>query len=307
MTEPAVRSPADRSPADLGQLAPGTFYTLLAAAGFAAVSIFTSVALASGLTLATVLAWRYVLAAVVLTTFVGARKYKRIPPREMWRFVTIGGFGQALLVYLALSSLRYIPAGTLAFLFYTYPSWVALVQAVRGAERLDLRRAAALALSFGGIAVMVGMPGATAVDWRGVALALSAAMVYGAYIPVMRVLQKDHPVAPTSAYSKIGAALAFLVLAVADRSFTYQIEPAIWGVIVALVIVSTVLPSVFFLMGLIRLGPVRTAIVSTVEPFLTAVLGVIVLAQPLTLPTVLGGALIVGAVVLLQFRRDRVA
>src|SRR5690606_1928986 len=106
---------------------------------------------------------------------------------EMLRFVTIGGFGQALLVYLALSSLAYIPAATLAFLFYTYPAWVALVQSVRGAERLDLRRAAALALSFAGIVVMVGLPGGTGASgapaadgeqWRGVALALAAAMVY---------------------------------------------------------------------------------------------------------------------------------
>ena len=173
----------------------------------------------------------------------------------MLRFVTIGGFGQALLVFLALSSLQFIPAATLAFLFYSYPAWVALVQAVRGAERLDPRRVLALALSFAGIGVMVGMPGVEGIDWRGVALALSAAMVYGAYIPVMRVIQRDHPVAPTSALSKIGAALAFLVLSISDQSFTYQIAPSVWGIILALTILSTVLPSVFFLMGLIRLGP----------------------------------------------------
>lgn len=293
--------------ADASQLAPGTFFTLLAATGFAAVSILTSLATATGLSLAALLAWRYVLAAVVLTGYVGANSYKRIPPREMLLFITIGGFGQALLVYLALSSLAYIPVATLAFLFYSYPAWVALVQAVRGAERLDRRRVAALALSFAGIVTMVGLPGAETVDRRGVMLAIAAAMVYGAYIPAMRVLQRDHPVAPTSAYSKIGAALAFLVMSVGDRSFTWQLEPTTWAIVMALVIFSTVLPSVFFLMGLIRLGPVRTAIVSTVEPFLTALLGVAVLGQALTLPTLGGGALIIAAVVLLQFKRDRVA
>jgi drug/metabolite transporter (DMT)-like permease len=299
---PQVQS--DSQPAAIGS---GTAFTLLAAAGFAAVSIFTSLATAAGLTLATVLAWRYTLSAVVLTTYVGTRQYKRIPPKEMLSFVFIGGFGQALLVFLALSSLKYIPAATLAFLFYSYPAWVALVQAVRGAERLDARRALALTLSFAGIGLMVGLPGAGGIDTRGVALALGAAIIYGAFIPVMRHLQKDHPVAPTSAYSKIGAALAFLVMSVADQSFTYQIAPATWGVLIALTLFSTVLPSVFFMMGLIRLGPVRTAIVSTVEPFLTALLGVIVLRQSLTIPTMLGGALIVSAVVLLQFKRDRVA
>jgi drug/metabolite transporter (DMT)-like permease len=292
---------------DTSQLAPGTLFTLLAALGFAAVSILTSLATAAGLTLATVLAWRYVLSAVLLTTWVGTHDYKRIPPWEMLRFIVIGGGGQALLVYLALSSLAYIPVATLAFLFYTYPAWVALVQAVRGAEALDARRVAALTLSFIGIGVMVGMPDAETIDWRGFALALSAAMIYGAYIPVMRVLQRDHPVAPPSAYSKIGAALVFLILSVSDQSFTWRIDGETWLVILALTVFSTVLPSVFFLMGLIRLGPVRTAIVSTVEPFLTAMLGVIVLRQRLTVPTLLGGALIVGAVVLLQFRRDRVA
>lgn len=304
---------------DTGALGAGTVYTLLAAAGFAAVSILTSLATAAGLSLATVLAWRYTLSAVVLVTWVGAKQYQRIRPNEMLQLVALGGGGQALLVFVALSALAYIPAATLAFLFYTYPAWVALVQAVRGAERLDGRRALALALSFAGIGVMVGLPalsadaaaGASAampaLDWRGVALALGAAMIYGAYIPMMRALAKDHPVAPVSAYGKIGLALAFLVLAVSDRSFTYQMSLSTWGVIAALTIFSTVLPGIFFLMGLVRLGPVRTAIVSTVEPFLTALLGVVVLSQSLTLPTVMGGALIVAAVVLLQFKRDRVA
>lgn len=292
---------------DTGALGAGTFYTLLAAAGFAAVSIFTSLAIAAGLSLATILAWRYTLSAVALVSWVGARNYKRIRPNEMMRLVALGGGGQALLVYVALSALKYIPAATLAFLFYTYPAWVALVQGVRGAEKLDGRRALALALSFVGIGVMVGMPGAEQLDWRGIALALGAAAIYGAYIPMMRWLAKDHPVAPVSAYGKIGSALAFLVLAVADQSFTWQMEPRTWLVIGALTIFSTVLPGVFFLMGLVRLGPVRTAIVSTVEPFLTALLGVFVLSQALTLPTVLGGVLIICAVVLLQFKRDRVA
>ncbi len=296
---------------EAGALGAGTFYTLLAAAGFAAVSILTSLATATGLSLATVLAWRYTLSAVVLVGWVGARQYKRIRPNEMLLLIGLGGGGQALLVFVALSALAYIPAATLAFLFYTYPAWVALVQALRGAEALDTRRLLALVLSFTGIGVMVGLPAggpdAAALDWRGVALALGAAAIYGAYIPMMRVLAKDHPVAPVSAYGKIGSALAFLLLAVGDRSFTYQMEPRTWLVIGALTIFSTVLPGVFFLMGLVRLGPVRTAIVSTVEPFLTALLGVVVLSQALTLPTVLGGVLIITAVLLLQFRRDRVA
>jgi drug/metabolite transporter (DMT)-like permease len=285
----------------------GTAYTLLAALGFAAVSTLTSIALGEHVSLFTILTWRYVLGSVVMTTFVATRGFKRMRWSESMKFIIIGGGGQALLVGLALSSLSYITAATLGFLFYTYPAWVTLVQAVRGAERLTLRRAIALALSFGGIVVIVGAPGAVSLPVKGVALALGAAMIYGIYIPTMRTLQKDYPVSLTSAYAKIGSALCFLMLAVSDQSFVYSMSGNAWGAIVALTLFSTVLPSVFFMMGLLRLGPVRTAIVSTVEPFLTAILGAVVLGQALTGNVLLGGAMIVAAVVVLQVKRERVA
>lgn len=299
----------DRAPGGTDRSArAGAGFTLLAASGFAAVSILTSLAMRAGVSLSTVLAWRYVLSAVVLVGWVGAHSYpRRMRANEALLWMAVGGGGQALLVYLALSSLAYITAATLAFLFYTYPVWVTIVQAVRGAERLDAKRAAALVLSFAGTALMVGSPTGGSAAWRGIALALGAAVLYGFFIPAMQWMQKDWPVAMTSAYSKIGAATCFLLLSVGDGSFQFAFPSSAWGAIVALTLWSTVLPSVFFLMGLMRLGPVRTAIVSTVEPFLTALLGAAVLGQPLTLRTMAGGAAIVAAVIVLQFKRSRVA
>ncbi|MDQ8155196.1 MAG: DMT family transporter [Gemmatimonadota bacterium] len=286
----------------------GVGLTLLAASGFAAVSILTSVAMRTGLSLETVLTWRYVLSAVVLVVWVGTQTYpKRMRPNEALLWMAAGGGGQALMVYLALSSLAYISAATLAFLFYTYPVWVTIVQALRGAERLDARRGAALALSFAGTAVMVGSPEMGGGALRGVGLALGAAVLYGLLIPAMQWMQKDWPIAVTSAYSKIGAALCFLALSTGNRTFQFALSAPEWGAVIALTLWSTVLPSIFFLMGLMRLGPVRTAIVSTVEPFLTAVLGAMVLSQPLTVRTLAGGVAIVAAVIVLQVRRSRVA
>ncbi len=297
------------SPAETGA---GTMFTLLAALGFAAVSTLTSIATGQGVPLPVVLMWRYVIGAVVMVSFVATRHYPRMPWREAMRFITLGGGGQALLVGMALSSLKYIGVATLAFLFYTYPAWVTLVQTIRGAEPVTVRRLAALALSFGGIVVIVGAPlagggSAGALPWTGIALALGAAVVYGMYIPLMQWMQKSHPVSVTSAYGKIGSAFCFLLLALKDQTLTANLSSTAWTAIVALAIFSTVLPSVFFLMGLMRLGPVRTAIVSTVEPFLTAILGALVLRQAVTTNILIGGAMIVAAVVVLQFRRERVA
>lgn len=295
-------------PAETGT---GTLFTLLAACGFAAVSTFTVIATKQGVSLAALLMWRYVIGAAVMVTFVTTRNYPRMPWRETVRFLVLGGGGQALLVGMALSSLRYVTPATLAFLFATYPAWVTLVQIVRGAERLTARRLAALALSLGGIVVISGAPLAAASESSnvriGLALALGAAVVYGMYIPLMQWMQKSHPVAVTSAYAKIGSAFCFLIWALSNQTVSANFTSTAWLAIAGLALFSTVLPSVFFLMGLMRLGPVRTAIVSSVEPFLTAMLAAVVFGQSITSNILIGGAMIVAAVVLLQFKRERVA
>jgi len=289
---------------------------LLAALGFAAVSTLISLAVGERVSLFTILTWRYTLSAVVLVMWVGTRRYPKVAWKEAMRLIVLGGGGQALFVGLALSSLQFITAATLGFLFFTFPAWMTLVQLLRGAEALSARRAIALVGVCGGVGVIVLQlansgtrdlsPFAGSGTAHGIALALGAAAVYGLYIPLMQWMQKSHPSAVTSAYANIGAALCFLMLTVGERSLTLSISGRAWGAILALALCSTVLPSVFFLKGLMRLGPVRTAIVSSVEPFLTAVLGAVVLAQPMT-SVMSGGAMIVSAVVLLQYRRERVA
>lgn len=288
-------------------LGPGTFYTLLAAAGFSAVSTLTSIALADGLALSAVLWWRYALGAVVMVVVLALGRFPLLPRSDALAWLVLGGGGQALLVGLALSSLRFIDVATLAFLFYTYPAWVTVVQAVRRAERLSAARVAALAFSFGGVVLISGRPGSGGVAWQGVALALAAAMVYGGYIPLMQRIQKAHSVLVTTTYGKIGSAVCFFLLVGGPAGLTVALPRTAWLAILALTIFSTVLPGIFFLMGLMRLGPVRTAIVSTVEPFLTAALGLVVLHQAVTAAILVGGAMIVAAVIILQLPRERVA
>lgn len=281
----------------------GTIFTLLAALGFSAVSILTQIATSGGLSLSAVLAWRYVLASLILVAWVGVEgDRRRLPVGDTAGWLVIGGGGQALVVWLALSSLAYIKPATLAFLFYTYPTWVALLQVARGSERIDAPRGMALVLSFVGIVLVAGTPEIGTDAFRGYALAIGAAVSYALYIPAMEWLQKDWPVANTTALAKIGAAACFVFVAVSDGSFSWNLGLSSWAAILALTVLATVLPSILFMMGLLRLGPLRTAIVSSVEPFLTALLGMAVLSQPLSAATAAGGAAIVAAVLLNQRR-----
>jgi drug/metabolite transporter (DMT)-like permease len=198
------------------------------------------------------------------------------------------------------------------FLFYTFPAWVVLFAAVRGSERLGGAKLGALALSLGGIACTVGLPGGGAPGaaaagaggpaWPGVALALAAAVVYALYIPYLGRLQARATPAGAAAWVCAGAAAVLGAAAGVRGTFTAGLGPAGWAAVAALALVCTTVAFIAFMRGLGRLGPVRTAIVSTVEPFFTAVLGAVALGQPFGPATLAGGALIAAAVVLLQRR-----
>ena len=285
-----------------------TIHILLAALGFGAISIFTVVATQrGGATLLSVLAWRYLLATLALIVLSRGVAPLRIPPRRALAILLLGGGGQTLIALLALSALRFIPASTLGFLFYTFPAWVALFGLVRRTERLDARRAIALLLALAGIAVMVGVPGGSVGSLTGVLMALASAVAYALYIPLLERLQKGITPAAASAYICTGASVLLVSIGVTLGAFQTNMSTKAWGAILGLALVSTTAAFVLFLKGLAVLGPLRSAIISTVEPFFTAILAAAVLSQPLTASTVAGGAMVATAVVLLAMARSPAA
>ena len=288
---------------DRRSVARATGLVVLAACCFGSIPILVSIGAALGVTLLTILVWRYVLGGALLALAAGGPRALRLPRALAVRALVIGGAGQAFVALVSLSALRYIPASALSFLFYTYPAWIAVIAALRGVEPLTRRRVVALLLSFAGITMMIGMPGSESLHPAGIALALGSALFYALYVPAIGALQQTIAPRVVAAYMSIGALLVLVLVSPVLGGFAIRLSPQAWGVVAALGLVSTLLGFLAFLRGLAVIGPVRTAIVATVEPFWTAVLAALVLEQPLTVPTLAGGALIAAAVIVIQFTR----
>lgn len=288
-------------------LARASALVLFSACCFGSIPILTTLAIGGGARLVDVLSWRYLIAAALLVVVSGGLAQVRQPAKRAMPLLVLAGGGQAAIAFVSLSALRYIPAAMLTFLFYTYPAWVAVISALRGAERITRARAIALALSLAGIALMVGIPGAGSLHPVGVLLALSSALMYAAYIPMIDHLGRGLPPAVTSVYASGGAAVILVAVALLQGGLGVRFTPLAWGAIGTMAVVSTVLAFIAFLRGLAEIGPVRTAIMSTIEPFWTALLGALVLRQALGPRTFAGGVCIAAAVVLLQLGQGREA
>lgn len=275
-----------------------TLLVALAACGFGSISVLMVVGQRNGLTLASAMSWRYLVATPFLLLIAG-QGLRTLDRRRGVTLLVVGGLGQVAISGISLYSLRWLDVATLGFLFYTFPAWVAVLSALRGLERVDARKLTALALALGGLAIILGAPRAGALPVAGVACALGAAFIYAAYIPLLHWMRGPLSASSASAVVIAGAGIAYTIGAVWRDEFRFAMSGPAWAVIGLLALGSTVITFIMFLNGLAVLGPVRTAIISTIEPFYTAILGAIVLDQHLGPGTAIGGALIGAAVLLL--------
>lgn len=267
--------------------------------GFGSLSTLTVLAANAGLPLINAMFWRYLLAVSVLIVFL-RKETLTVTRNRAFRLMLVGAIGQALITYLSLKALDYLPVGPLAFLFYTYPAWVAITSAITGRESLTLSRLSALLIAMIGIAVMVGTPAAESLNPVGVALALGTAFLYALYLPSLHKAQAGIRPDVATFYLLIGvlASFAASIILTGEGKFPVSIDQ--WKYVLLLSLVCTVAAFSTLIAGLRTLGPVRTSIISTIEPFFTAVLGVVFLGQSLSRSTFAGGAIVALAVVILQ-------
>jgi drug/metabolite transporter (DMT)-like permease len=283
-----------------------TLLIILSALSFGSISVLTVLVTAAGVPLLTAMAWRYLLGVILLGAVARPGRIRSIPTIRVVQLVVTGGCGQALITYLSLHALEYIPVGPLAFLFYTYPAWVAFLAALRKTERLTSVRIIALTLALAGVTIMVGAP-TERLNPIGVMLALGSALLYSAYLPALEYVQAGIPAVIATFLLIGGAAIAFVMAALLTGDLFIPAGIMVWSEILVLAVVSTVIAFLTLIKGLAVLGPVRTSIVATVEPFFTATLGVLVLGNQMSTATLLGGILIAGAVLLIHWNSTQFA
>lgn len=285
----------------------GTLISLAAGAAFGAMAIFAKLAYEQGTTVGTLLSVRFTLAAALFWALVLARgvvgELRALPRRDVAAGLALGACGYALQSGCYFTALTRIDASLLSLLLYTFPAIVAVAAVAIGRERLDARRVAALGLALSGLVFVVAGAGTGGLEAIGVVLGLGAAIVYSAYILVSDGVV--HRVSPLvlSALVCTGAAGPLIVgssllgeLRLGDVSATG------WGWLVCLSAVSTVGAIVFFFAGLQRVGPTTASILNTVEPLVTVLLAFLVFSERLGPVQMLGGALVLSAVLALHAR-----
>lgn len=273
----------------------GILLVAISAAAFGTLAIFGRYADADGIDVLTVLFFRFSLAAVVMAMLLVARREPLPRGLALLQLMAMGAVGYVGQAFCYLTALKYASAGLVALLLYLYPVLVAILSTLWLREPMTRWKTFTLGLALAGTALTVGPEGG---QLLGVLLAISGAVIYSVYILVATHVVKRVSAIQSSTVilASAGAMSGILMLA---KGPTLPATGAGWAAIGSLVLIATVLPIVTFLAGLERIGPTTAAMLSTLEPVVTVLLAALLFGETLRPVTLLGGGLVLLAVLLL--------
>jgi drug/metabolite transporter (DMT)-like permease len=193
-----------------------------------------------------------------------------------------------------------ISAGDSALILAVSPVLTALLAAALGMDRLTAPKLAGALLAFAGVVVVIGASHALSLgsSLLGDALTLGAAVVWAVYsVGASKVVRSIDPLRATT-WTVIAGAAFLVPLGVAESVASPPVEVtfAIIGAVLYSGVLAAGVANVFVFIAIRYVGPTRTTAMQLLLPAGAVVLGAIFLAEPIGLPQVVGGAVIVAGV-----------
>lgn len=207
-------------------------------------------------------------------------------------------------------ALEYAPASNVSLIVCTAPVWTALLLSlIDRSERMTRRQTAGCALAFVGV-VLVVLNGRFVLHLspRGDLLALSAALLWMLYSLVIKRLGDRLPVAYVTRkvfFYGIVTILPWFAWEPFDLPAATLRHPAVWGNLLFLGVVASLLCYVLWNAAMTRLGAVRTTNYIYLNPLVTMLTAALVIDERITPAALCGAALILSGMWLAERERRR--
>jgi len=221
----------------------------------------------------------------------------------------LGVLGYYASSFLDFLGLQYVGAGVGRLIIFLYPTMVLLLSFLFLHKRPSRSEIIALVLSYAGIALVVSDQADSSASGRlflwGALLIFAGALGYAVYLvagsQVVKRIGSMRFTAYSMAIATLPAVLQFLAL---EPLSALALPAPVWGYVLVLATVSTVLPVFMVAEALRRIGANQFALIGAVGPVSVAITSSIGLNEPFTLVQAVGGLLVIFGVLLVSLKRS---
>lgn len=278
----------------------GFIYGAIAAASYGMNPLFALPLYAAGMSVDSVLFYRYVFAVVALGILMKLQHESfALKKADILPLVIMGllfSFS-SLLLFL---SYNYMDAGIASTILFVYPVMVAVIMGVFFKERISLLTIFSILLALSGISLLYQGEGGKPLSTLGILFVLFSSLAYAIYIVgVNRSSLKALPTVKLTFYSLLFG----LSIYVARLNFCMDLQPVptplLWGSVLSLAILPTAVSLVCTALAIHYIGSTSTAILGALEPVTALFFGVLIFHEKLTPRLILGILMILTAVSLI--------
>jgi DME family drug/metabolite transporter len=250
---------------------------------------------------------------VLLPLLVGTQGWQRIklPARDLAYCFLLGTLGVAVSNYFYYVAIQRTNVATAIIVQYTAPVWVLFYVVARGQQKLSLQKFVAVGLAVTGIALVIGVVGATPSDGRGLRLdsygliaALLASFSFAFYnVGGHRILAR-YDRWRVLVWTLTAAATFWLVINPPWKILASHYAPVQWLFLFVFSMISVLGAFSLYFLGLQHLEPTRAIIASCLEPVFSILLAALLLGEVLR-PVQTGGIVFVLAAIVIVQRPGR--
>ncbi len=285
----------------------GALAVVAAASIWGTLGLFAKILYARGVSFEALVAvrasvgWAAVLLFVLAT---GGASSLRVSGRDLAFLVPLGLVGIGFFYLLYFYTVRESTVGTAAILLYSSPAFVVVLARLFLNEALNGAKAIALFLTMGGIFLVAGAydPANLEVSPKVLLAGLLSGLTYGLYSIFGRPVANRLDPSIILSYALFFGAALLVVSALPTLGTLAGLSAGSYALLLMLAVVHTTLGFALYTFGLGRLGAGRSAIMATIEPVVAVALGVMLLAEDLTLPKLVGAGLVISGAALAQVR-----
>lgn len=236
------------------------------------------------------------------------RREPRLARRDWLGIVGLGFLGYYLASLLDFLGLQYVPAGHGRLIMFLYPTLVVILSALFLGKRTTARELAALAVTYTGIALVLshqlGAPAENRLFFVGAALVFGSAMCYAVYLVTGSQLIKRVGSMRFTAYTMMVSTVpAVIQFGMLEGRSSLSLPGVVWIYAIVLATVCTVLPVFLVAESLKRIGASQFALIGGLGPVTTVLADFVLLEGSLSVLQLLGGALVIGGVLLVTLKK----
>jgi len=242
---------------------------------------------------------RFALAAVFLWVILLLFKPQliKLSLRQILISIGLGVLGYAVFSTLYFKSIEGISVPLAAMLLFTFPLFVNLGAHFILKERMSKIQVVCLTVATLGLILLlwgnISVQKTTAIFFG-----LGSGLAYSIYVLVSGRLQTQVPPLSSSLYVISSAAVALYVYHQPSPTHLLALSLNAWLIGGALAIVCTIAPLTLFLAGLQKMKSSKASVIVMIEPVTASIAAVTILHEVLSPWQLLGGTLVIGAVIM---------